>query len=144
MNTNRILWNTVLLLGLAFASQFANAQGAGDQKDVFKGKLFAPNIILEHQGELDLTKEQYTAIKAAVVEVQSNVAGHEWDLRQAYVQVLANLDESPIDEKKVLKSVRLALQAENNVKQLQVAMLIKLRNLLTDDQAAYLRSVRAQ
>ncbi len=130
----------VLLLLIA---SNALAQGMGEQqKDVFKGKLFAPNIIMEHQQELGLSKEQFTAIRAAVVEVQANVAGHEWDLREAYQRVLADLDESPVDEEKVLQNVEAALLAENKVKQMQVAMLIRLRNLLTDEQIEYLRSVR--
>jgi hypothetical protein len=127
---------------LVLLASVASAQDRGLPKDVFRGKLFAPNIILEHQDELGLSKEQYTAIKAAVVEVQGNVAEHEWDLRQAYQKVLADLDESPIDAEKVLKNVEVALLAENKVKQMQVAMLIKLRNLLTDEQMAYLQSLR--
>jgi Spy/CpxP family protein refolding chaperone len=131
------------LAGLCFVllSTDALAQGQGPQKDVFKGKLFAPNIILEHQDELDLSKEQFTAIRAAVVEVQSNVAEHEWDLREAYQNVMSDLDDSPIDEGRVLGNVQEALLAENEVKKLQVAMLIKLRNLLTAEQVEYLQSV---
>ncbi len=120
----------------------AIAQGQGPQKDVFKGKLFAPNIILEHQDDLGLSKEQFTAIRAAVVEVQTNVAEHEWDLREAYQRVLSDLDDSPIDEDKVLENVEAVLLAENQVKKMQVAMLIKLRNLLTDEQVDYLQTVR--
>lgn len=126
---------------LFLLTSVAAAQGQGGQKDVFKGKLFPPNIILEHQDDLGLSKEQFTAIRAAVVEVQGNVAGHEWDLREAYQRVLSDLDDSPIDEDKVLENVDAALRAENQVKKLQVAMLIKLRNLLTDEQAEYLQSV---
>lgn len=118
------------------------AQGQGDAKDVFKGKLFPPNVILEHQDELKLSKEQFTAIRAAVVEVQANVAEHEWDLREAYQRAMADLDESPVDEKKVLENIDAVLLAENKVKKLQVAMLIRLRNLLTDEQMAYLQSVK--
>jgi len=136
----------MLLAGICFvlSTSVAMAQGQGPQKDVFKGKLFAPNIVMEHQDELGLSKEQFTAIRAAVVEVQANVAEHEWDLREAYQKVLSDLDESPIDEDKVLENVDAALRAENQVKKLQVAMLIKLRNLLTDEQAEYLKSVTKQ
>jgi Spy/CpxP family protein refolding chaperone len=126
---------------LVLLASVAEAQRPGDQKDVFKGKLFPPNVILEHQDELGLSKEQFTAIRAAVVEVQGNVAEHEWDLREAYQRVLSELDESPIDEGAVLDNVEAALRAENQVKKLQVAMLIKLRNLLTDEQVEYLQSV---
>ena len=136
--------NSLTLLGLCLVllSSIAAAQGVGQQKDVFKGKLFAPNIILENQDALDLDKEQFTAIRAAVVEVQGSVAEHEWDLREAYMKVLADLDEVPIDEDKVMENVEAALLAENKVKQLQVTMLIRLRNLLTDEQVQYLQSLQ--
>jgi hypothetical protein len=129
------------LPGSAIPGRADEYRWPGNQKDVFRGKLFPPNIIMEHQNELGLSKEQFTAIRAAVVEVQSNVAGHEWDLREAFQRVLAQLDESPIDEDKVIDSLQVALQAENEVKKQQVAMLIKLRNLLTDQQVEYLQSV---
>lgn len=131
------------LLGLVlfFLASVAVAQGYGQQKDVFKGKLFPPNVIMEHQHELDLSKEQFTAIRAAVVEVQADVAGYEWDLREAFQRVLSALDKSPIDEDEVSKSLEAALRAENEVKKRQVAMLVRLRNLLTDEQVAYLESI---
>ncbi len=126
----------VLLASVAFA------QGQGAPKDVFKGKLFPPNIILENQDQLNLSKEQFTAIRAAVVDVQGAVAEHEWDMREAYLRAMADLDESPVDETKVLENIEDVLQAENQVKKLQMAMLIRLRNLLTDEQMAYLQSVK--
>ena len=121
---------------------FASGAMAQGQADVFKGKLFPPNIIIEHQDQLNLSKEQFTAIRAAVVEVQGNVAEHEWDLREAYQRAMADLDESPVDEDKVLENITAVLNAENEVKKLQVAMLVRLRNLLTDEQMAYLQSVK--
>ena len=133
---------TMLGLCLVLLSSIAAAQGVGQQKDVFKGKLFAPNIILENQDALDLSKEQFTAIRAAVVEVQGSVAEHEWDLREAYMKVLSDLDEEPIDEGKVMQNIKAALLAENKVKQLQVTMLIRLRNLLTDEQVQYLQGLQ--
>jgi len=127
---------------LILCSGLAMAQDRGGKPDPFKGKLFAPDIILRNQAELSLTKEQYTAIKAAVVDVQANVAGHEWDLREAYQKIMSALDEIPIDEKKVLENVNDALLAENQVKKQQVVMLIRLKNLLNDEQVAYLESIR--
>ena len=97
------------------------------------------NSISKKREELGLTKEQFTAIRAAVVEVQSNVAEHEWDLRMAYQEVMAELDNSPVESDKVLELIDKVLTAENNVKKLQVAMLVELRNLLTDEQMEYLR-----
>jgi hypothetical protein len=132
-----------MLLLLAVASFVVGAAGAAEPKpDVFKGKLFPPNVILEHQLELGLSKQQFTEIRKTVVELQGNVAEHEWDVREAYQNIMAELDRSPIDQDKVLEHVGAALRAENEVKKLQVAMLVKLRNLLTEEQVAYLEATR--
>jgi len=131
-----------LLAGLCAVLVATAAFAQGPQRDVFKGKLFPPNIILEHQDALDLSKDQFTAIRAAVVETQGSVAEHEWDLREAYQQVMSDLDEVPVDEEKVMENVQKALLAENEVKKLQVRLLIELRNLLTDEQMVYLQSVQ--
>jgi len=131
----------LILLATALFSIGA-VYAAGPKEDVFKGKLFPPNIILENQAELNLSKDQFTAIKRAVVAVQSNVAEHEWDVREAYMSIMQALDEVPINEEQVLEFVGTALLAENEVKKEQMMMLIKLRNLLTAQQIAYLESVR--
>jgi len=132
-----------LLILLALISMgIESAYAAEPKQDVVKGKLFAPNVILEYQAELSLSKQQFTEIKKAVVEVQANVAEHEWDVREAYLSIMAELDKTPIDEVQVLEHVGAALRAENEVKKLQVVMLIQLKNLLTVDQVEYLESVR--
>ena len=125
-----------LVTGTAFAENL--------KADVFKGKLFAPNIILEQQAELHLTKQQFTEIRAAVVEVQSGVAEHEWDMREAYQALMLELDKVPVDEVEVLKHANKALLAENQVKKRQMAMLVRLKNLLNAEQIAYLEALAAQ
>ena len=132
----------LLIVLLALAAGSAGAQG--QKGDVFKGKLFPPNVILEHQDELALTKEQFTAIRQAVVQVQADVAEHEWDVREAYQEIMEQLDNNPVDTDATLEHVQKALLAENEVKKLQMAMLIQLRNLLTAEQVTYLQSVRPQ
>ena len=133
-----------ILCLLVFASLGTGTALAENPKDVFKGKLFAPNIILEHREALQLSKEQFTAIRAAVVEVQSGVAEHEWDMQEAYQALMLELDQSPVDENKVLEYADKALLAENQVKKKQMAMLVRLKNLLTEDQVAYLERVYAK
>lgn len=118
------------------------ALAAGDKSDVFSGRLFPPNVILEHQEELELSKDQFTAIRKAVVQVQADVAEHEWDVREAYQNIMQELDREPIDEGATLTQLQKALLAENEVKKLQMTMLIRLRNLLTEKQIAYLESVK--
>ena len=135
MRTKMLLVLAVLYLGAG------TALADRIKDDVFRGKLFAPDIIMEHQTELDITKQQFTAIRQAVVEVQSGIAEHEWDMRQAYQALMRELDKSPIDEAQVMKHANSALAAENQVKRKQIMMLVRLKNLLTAEQIAYLESV---
>ena len=130
----------ILLIAGGLVS-IASIAAESEKADVFKGKLFPPNLIMEHQTELALSKQQFTAIRTAVVEVQANVAEHEWDLREAYQNIMAELDKMPVDERRVLDHINAALLAENQVKKQQVTMLIRLKNLLTAEQIAYLESV---
>lgn len=132
-----------LLVLLALVCGAAVTATAAEPKpDVFQGKLFPPNVILQHQAELSLSKQQFTDIKQAVVDVQANVAEHEWDVREAYLNIMAELDKAPIDQAQVLEYVDAALEAENEVKKQQVTMLIRLKNLLTDEQVAYLEATK--
>lgn len=132
-----------ILFLLVMASFAMGTAAAENPKDVFKGKLFAPNVILEHRDALQLSKEQFTAIRGAVVEVQAGVAEHEWDMQEAYQSLMSELDKSPVDEDKVLEHAEKALLAENQVKKKQMVMLVRLRNLLTEEQVSYLESVHA-
>lgn len=131
-----------MLAVASLAIAFANA--AEPQKDVFKGKLFPPNVILEHQTELALSKAQFTDIRAAVVEVQGGVAEHEWDMREAYQALMLELDKTPIDETRVLEHASVAMLAENEVKKKQMMMLVRLKNLLTAEQVRYLETISTQ
>lgn len=136
---------TKILLALAMVCLGTGTALADRIKDdVFKGKLFAPDIILEHQTDLDITKQQFAGIRKAVIEVQSGIAEHEWDMREAYQALMRELDKTPIDEAQVMKHADSALAAENQVKKKQIAMLIRLKNLLTAEQITYLESVVAK
>ena len=139
MNKHIFIKSLLLILGLALVTTTGHARGLGLKGDVFKGKLFPPKMIMENRDELNMTKKQFTTMRGIIVEVQTSVAEHQWDMQEAYKLVLAELDKSPIDEAHVLENIRAVLKAENQVKLSQVTMLIKIRNLLTTDQVEYLR-----
>lgn len=127
------------VIALVGCIAFGAAQ-ANETKDIFKGKLFPPNIVLEYREELDLSREQYTEIRAAVVEVQTQVAEHEWDMQEAYTAVLASLDDRPLDEQAVIGNVKAVLTAENKVKLAQMGMLLRIRKVLSDEQIEFLEA----
>ena len=128
----------LVLLVASLAGPATSAEGRGDP---FRGKLFPPNVILEHQQELALSKEQFTRIRKTVVDVQADIAEYEWDMREAYQRLMRELDQRPVSEEAVMKHADTALMAENEVKKRQMAMLVRVRNLLTEAQLEYLEAL---
>ena len=139
MKKHIFLTSFLIVISLALVTATGQTRGLGGKGDVFKGKLFPPKMIMQNRDELDMTKKQFTTMRGIILEVQTGVAEHEWDMQEAYKRVLAELDQSPIDEAQVLENIRAVLTAENNVKLSQVTMLIRLRNLLTAEQVEILR-----
>jgi Spy/CpxP family protein refolding chaperone len=109
------------------------------EQDPFNGRLFAPNIVLENQNDLELTDSQLQQIRELVISTQTTVTEHQWDMREAYREVMTELDQTTIDEAAVAERIQLVLETENKVKLAQMSMLIRLRNLLTEEQVALLR-----
>ena len=85
------------------------AEDAPSQRAAHFLQHFFRIVILENRADLDLSREQFTEIRAAVVEVQGNIAGHEWDMQQAYLRLIEALDEQPIDEDAVLEHAMTAM-----------------------------------
>ena len=129
--------NIVLALSLCFFSTICFAQ---KEAEPFKGKLFAPNIILQHQGQLNLSAQQMQKLRQEVIKVQTSIAEPQWEMAEAYQKVIAEVDKDRIDETVVLENLEKVLLAENKVKKIQTIMLIRLRNLLTAEQIDYLKN----
>ncbi len=139
MNKRKVAGWISVFVALGAASSIAFSQNDANE-DPFDGRLFPPNVILDRQAELELTDSQRQQIREIVLATQATVAERQWDMRDAYQALLAELDKPIIDEPAVMESLQSVLETENSVKLEQISMLIRLRNLLTAEQAALLRS----
>jgi Spy/CpxP family protein refolding chaperone len=132
---------------LCLAAVIAAPLHAADQPDKdewIKGKLFGPELVLKHQGKLKLTEKQRDAIGAELKRVQAQAAESDWTLMSEASGLQELIDQHPVDSKAVMNSVDRIFTAENRKKRLYMEMLINIKNLLTDEQVAYLKSVSDQ
>ncbi|MFM2289287.1 MAG: hypothetical protein RL684_2430 [Pseudomonadota bacterium] len=102
--------------------------------DWMAGRLFAPELLLAHRVELNLSDAQRDTLRREIVAVQSRVPEIDYEMLDRATAVQAMLDKRPIDDKAVLAEVDRLLQAEMKKKELYLAMLINLRNMLTPAQ----------
>lgn len=119
----------------------AMAEGPDDKDEWLKGKLFGPELILQHRKELKLTAKQLELIGAELKRVQAQAAESDWLLMTEASQLQDLIDQHPVDGKAVMAGVGRVFEAENRKKSLFMEMLVNIKNALTPEQVAYLKSV---
>ena len=131
-----------ILLSLAFAGAHAADEAKKDPgADFIKGKLFPPELIMRHQARLNLTEKQRETMKNELKSFQSKLAEVQWDMLEASTGLDTAIDQLPVNREAVLQQVERVLQGENRVKMLHLEMLIAIKNALSPEQVAYLKSV---
>ncbi|MGQ0383083.1 MAG: periplasmic heavy metal sensor [Gammaproteobacteria bacterium] len=130
------------LLGalLAFAPA-AHAEGPEGKDEWIKGRLFGPELILQNRKELRLTPKQLELIGAELKRVQAQAAESDWTLMTEASQLQELIEQHPVDGKAVMAGVGRVFEAENRKKRLFMEMLVNIKNTLTPEQVAYLKSV---
>lgn len=126
------------LLALALPAHAEDAEG---EDEWIRGKLFGPELILQHRRELKLTPRQLELIGAELKRVQAQAAESDWLLMTEASQLQELIDRHPVDAKAVMGGVGRLFDAENRKKSLFMEMLVNIKNALTAEQVAYLKSV---
>ena len=133
------MMNFLLTLALVLATLTVSPQVVADEPDPFEGRLLPLELVMSFRKEIDLTKEQNREIGQLVVELQKSVAEKQWQMQSAYFDLIEALDEDKIDEEHTIGLVDTAVGTENEIKLEQIRFLIRIRNMLNDEQIAFLR-----
>jgi len=135
MNVLRGIGLAALLSGIALA------QGPGGD-DPFAAYLYPPERVMAHGLEIGLEDSQKTAIKNEVMKVQGRFTDLQFELQGESEKMVRLLQEKPVDEAKVLAQVDRILAIEKEVKKMQVALLVRIKNVLTPAQQAKLTEIQ--
>ncbi len=130
----------LLCLMLAIGAP-AQADGPDGKDEWIKGKLFGPELILQHRKELKLSARQLELIGAELKRVQAQAAESDWQLMTEASQLQELIEQHPVDGKAVMTGVDRVFEAENRKKRLFMEMLVNIKNALTAEQVVYLKSV---
>jgi Spy/CpxP family protein refolding chaperone len=106
-------------------------------------RLFSPELVMEHQGELAITEEQQRALLAEMERGQSAMLHLQWELQGEKEKLVKLLDAERVDEAKVQEAAARVMDRETKVKASHLGMLVRVKNLLTGEQQAKLRDIRA-
>jgi Spy/CpxP family protein refolding chaperone len=113
-----------------------------DRGDPIKQLLFPAELIMEYRSELKLDDQQQETIREELREVQTAVFDLRWQMKEESEQLAKMLQASPIDEARTLSQADKVMGLEQQVKRTHLAMLVRLKNMLNDEQRAKLTEYR--
>lgn len=108
----------------------------------FSQHLYPPELIMQNQGRLGITEAQREAILAEIYKVQATAAQVQWRLAEESEKLNALLEREYVPEGLVLEQSKQMIAQETSIKQAQLTMLVRIRNLLTAEQKAMLNDLR--
>lgn len=134
----------MLLVVFATAAAFAQQQPPppNPEDDPIGRQLFPPDLIMSQASRLHLDEKQRTAIKNEVERAQSKFFDLQWDVREASEAMGQMLEQTPIDEARVLAQADKVMGLEREIKKIHLSMLIRIKNALTPEQIAQLKQMR--
>ena len=112
------------------------------QDDPIGRYLAPPDVIMAHSQELALQEKQRAAIKAEVQKAQSKFIDAQWDMKEESEKMVRLLQQAPADEARILEQADKVMALEREIKKTQLALLIRIKNVLTAEQLAKLDAIR--
>lgn len=117
-------------------------RGPGRAGPEFREHLFPPQLILRNQMALGLTGEQIDAIKKLLNESHSKTIDLQVDLQRVTEKLGTIVSATKIDEAAALAASDEAMALESQIKKAHLALLIRVKNLLTPAQVEKAKALR--
>ncbi|HXJ33584.1 MAG TPA: periplasmic heavy metal sensor [Candidatus Eisenbacteria bacterium] len=108
----------------------------------FVGQMFPPAMVMQHQQEIGLRPAQIDAIKHAMAETQQRLVDLQWELESESEALGKLLAADRVDEATVLVKLAKVTSIEQQVKQVNFTLLVRIKNTLDPEQQATLRALR--
>ena len=114
------------------------------QEDPIGKNLIPPELVMSQSEKIGLTDKQRATIKSEVQKAQAKFVDVQFDLQEATGKMIALMQQTPIDETRVLEQADKVMTLEREMKRAQLTLMIRIRNALTADQIAKLLVVKRE
>jgi Spy/CpxP family protein refolding chaperone len=132
-----------LVVSVAALVLLAGSARAQDKKDdALARAVFAPELVFKYAREIGLKPPQRQAIVDVIKHVQGDLVGLQLSMAEPAQALVDLLNQPKVDESAALVQADKVLTIERDVKKMQMALLIRIKNALTPEQQAKLREIR--
>lgn len=116
--------------------------GAQQPDDAIARHLFPPDLVMKYQREIGLNESQRKTMLEAITKAQTRFVELQWDVQAESEKLSQLLQARPLDEPAVLAQADRLMTLERDVKKTHLSLLVRLKNLLTEDQQRKLAELR--
>lgn len=110
----------------------------------FQAHLFSTDTVLKYRAEIDLSEAQVSAVKKIHSDHITEFNSLKWDLDAAQVALVKRLAVTSVDEEASLADMEKIMGLENGIKKNRLGMLIKVKNILSQEQQDTLKTLRTK
>ena len=116
--------------------------GRPQPPDPLGESFFPPELIMSHQAELALQETQRATIMTELQQAQTKFVELQWRMSAEAERLAKLLQPTTVNEAQALEQIDRTLAVEREIKRAQVALLIRIKNVLTAQQQAKLATLR--
>ena len=112
------------------------------ENDPLGESIFPPELVMQHQREIELTDEQKVYMREEIQRVTVRFNDLQWQLQDAMEALASTMKESSVNEQQALAQLDKVLDAEREIKHLHIGLAVRIKNKLTTEQQAKLQGIK--
>ena len=124
------------------ATNVTSAPASREPLSALESRLFPAELVMDHQAEIALTQAQRDAITKELDKSQAELVKLQWELQSEKDKLVKVLSDAKVDETKSQQAAAALMQRENAIKGAHLALLVRIKNVLTAEQQAKLQALR--
>lgn len=144
MKHKGIINKFLVLVGLSFVYLSLAATVYAQQQNTDPLACYAPEFVMQNQQAIGLTDEQKKVMKNEILKMMTRFNELQWDMQEAGEAFHNTIKENPVDENRAKTQLDKVLNIEREIKHLQVTLVVRIKNLLTDEQRAMLQALKSR
>lgn len=113
-----------------------------DASDRLARLLFAPELVMRHQGELGLTREQKDTLIVEMQQTQSDLVPLQLEMSEIGGELGRLLARATVDEAAAVAAAQRVMDLEARIKTRHLVLVIRIKNMLSVEQQTTLRRIR--
>ena len=130
----------LLLTVCPFQGLYADSPSEGE--DPLEQFVYPPELIMKHQSTIGLRGDQRQGLVAEVTQLQTDIVPLQFELSEAAEKLVKILAPPRVDEASAITEAERITTLEAQVKKRHLVLLIRIKNLLNEEQQRQLDALR--